>query len=294
MKLFSKVFLVSLIFGFAFSVNPAQKVKAYSPIIAVCSNDLAAWWPMTDTIKQKIDVRDDNLVLDAIAFHAMTFNGRNDQITAQLIRRDQGVVATGNGTVGTDPSWIYVTMSHVYIPRGVYFLQIGSSTQDGAAWHYTNNGNCYVDGFMQVNNSSNTDHDAAFAVYAYHYTSSTTNNPASAPPTSASQSAPSSSSSSASTPSVSSRDLKSSWTPPTDADILKMANSGQGGVGLWGGLGAMLGLPIFGMIFSFVGFLLFIGFIILIIYLLTRKNAKPAPSKTASQPPPESGEKDKK
>jgi hypothetical protein len=261
------IFIICILSFLSLLIPSPKKANADSGLVASCQSGLDTWWWLTDDVKQEVEIRDDQLILDAVSGYMMSHNGQNDTVYAQFIRRDQGVVSTGSGTVTPNPSWVTFTMSPVAIPRGVYYLKFYTNTQNGAIWSYTYNPNCYDGGYVLINGTTHTT-DMNFAVYAHRDTGSSSG--ATTPSTSSGTSGSSSNSGNrSSTGSTSSKNLKSSWTPPTDAEILAMSKDSDSG-GLFFPFGGILML-----ILPAIAFFGFIVIIVVIVIIVSRKKAKP-------------------
>lgn len=280
------VFVVLLVLTFGSFLSLPQKARAYSPIIASCNSNVnhVNGWIETSSqpVMQLIDVRLDHYKIDGISVRLYSPFG-DGQARVGLRSRDMATLLTSGDVlrIGATPAWYYIDVSDVEIPRATYYVQVTGLTQQ-VYWNYTSESDCIEDSYAVVNgNNQGFGLDMGFAVYAYDSSQSepdTTIPSGSSDQLVGSTDSSTSSDDSSSGTSNSSSASNNSSQYPSKEDILNMYKN-DGGLGLWGGLGAFFGNPLFGILFSLIGFLIFLGVIVLIIWLLVRRRPKKDDSK---------------
>lgn len=296
-----KLFYVLVVFSLVFIISP-NSAKAYSPIIASCSNGVLdpnfAVHTNTDDVNQLFEVRLDHYYLDGVAIRAMS-HFRPYDTTVSVIKRGGPTLASATVSVPSTESWVYVDLNNVAMSRGVYLLHVRSTIGNEVDWKY-GPGSCIEDSHAIINDETELDKDMAFAIYAYD-NSSTSSNPASGnttnnntinPDTTTDNSTNTDSSSEPSntttdeilpgndTSNTNSSTSNTTEKPttsqnPTDAELRAMlANDKTANTSGLEKLFLLFGSPIMGLLVSFFGFIFFILIIVLIIYLLTRKKRK--------------------
>jgi len=274
-------------------VLSAGKAKAYSPIIASCSNGVLdntiIYVNGGNDVEQLFEVRLDHYYLDAVAVRLKS-SAANKEARITVTDRDHGVIASKTQVVPTDEAWVYVDFDNVPMPRAVYFLKVESVENVQIAWKYTS-GTCIEDSHLVNNGDPILDTDMAFAIYAYDSDSTdASTGDQTAPPagtnnelvgetlstgdaaSSTNDSSSSSASSSKQNPGTSGSSQSTGNYPSRD-DILAMTLGGQSdspfslfGLGLFS--------PILSFVLSLIGFFIFVGIIILIIVLIVRRKKK--------------------
>ena len=291
MKKYFWMVLFVVIFSLYFATS-TQPAKAYSPIIASCSNGILDPGIVIDTAfhdtTQLFEVRLDQFDLDAVA---VRLDGlvENAAATVSVIKRDGPTLASATINISTTEAWHYVELNNVAMPRGVYLLNVKSTRPNDVYWKYRD-GTCINDSHLVYNGETRLDKDMAFAVYAFKddVDIDNTNNSSISDPSNVSAT-PDNASSSDILPGTTSKKSSNNDTTtsapngyPTEDEIRAMSNLDSDSSG--SGLLAMLGSPLMGILFSILGFGFFILVVILIIYLATRKNKKTDTSKNAVAP----------
>lgn len=282
-KYFYLLFL-ALICLFALPTSPA---KAYSPIIASCSNGVLDQSNIIyvnggNKVEQLFDVRLDHYYLDAVAVRIKSHLA-NKEVRITVTDRGDGAIASTTQIAPTEEKWVYVDFNNVPMPRAVYLLKVESVENVQIAWKYSRDGNCIQDSHLINNDNPVLSTDMAFAIYAYD--SSSTDASAgdrTAPPAGTNDELVGeplqTDSNSIASKSNSTQPTKNSNTVsgiPSKEDILKMTRDGQNnsGLGLWG---VLFSSPIMlVLIFGAIGFLVFlVAVVILIIWLVNKKKKK--------------------
>lgn len=289
---------------------PLQGVKAYSPIIASCSNgvldDDNFFSVGGRAVFQLFEVRLDDYYLDAVSVRLLSGLG-TDSAVVSIIKRDGPTIATSAAQpVTTTASWIYFDLPNVPLPRGVYLLSVIGASPEVVAWN-KGPGTCIDDSYVIIDGERRQDYDMAFAIYAYD--SSQTDNgsqPAANDDQAVTDNSDSSdqntgdTSTSGDLPPGSSGTSSSSGSSgslsnnPSKEDILKMSGNSSEGTGFLEGLLLSGMSPIVSIFIFFFGFIIFVGVIILVIWLVVRRKRKPEPKKESAEQDKEKTDKEEK